>query len=64
MVGRLYTDEAGAKKNRDVGVELVRSGLAQKQARYDYKYGELSAAEAEAKTARRGLSSPDKQRQR
>ena len=59
MVGRLYTDERGAK-NRDVGLELVRSGLAQKQARYDYKYREMSAAEAEARTARRGLWSPDR----
>jgi endonuclease YncB( thermonuclease family) len=40
---------------RDVGLELVRAGLAQKQANFDYKYQELSRAETEARRSRRGL---------
>jgi endonuclease YncB( thermonuclease family) len=54
MVSRLFTDdpEIGIK---DVGLELVRSGLAQRQKSYDYKYHELSQAENEAQKARRGL---------
>jgi endonuclease YncB( thermonuclease family) len=58
MVGRLLVDDpaAGAK---DVGIEMLRTGLARRQSgeghQFDYKYGELSAAEAEARTARRGL---------
>ena len=39
----------------DVGLELVRAGLAQKQANFDYKYQELSAAQSEARRTRRGL---------
>jgi endonuclease YncB( thermonuclease family) len=54
MVSRLLTDDPtiGIK---DVGLELVRAGLARRQSDYDYKYGELSAAEREARTAGRGL---------
>lgn len=54
MVGRLFTDdpEIGIK---DVGLELVRSGLARKKPRYDYKYGELAKAEEEARRNRRGM---------
>lgn len=54
MVARLFTDdpELGVK---DVGLELVKAGMARRQASYDYKYGELSAAEREAREARRGL---------
>jgi endonuclease YncB( thermonuclease family) len=51
MLSRLFTGDPG----KDVGVELLRAGLARRQARYDYKYGELSAAENEARRARRGL---------
>lgn len=40
---------------RDVSVELVRAGLVRRQGRVDFKYGELAAAEKEARTARRGL---------
>lgn len=59
FVGRLQTDdpEIGLK---DVAVELVRAGLAQKQANFDYKYGELAAAEKEARAAKRGLWSGGK----
>jgi len=54
MTGQLITDdpEIGLK---DVGLELVRSGLARKSRGYDYKYGELAQAEREAREAKRGL---------
>jgi endonuclease YncB( thermonuclease family) len=55
MVGRLYTDDPdfGIK---DIGIELVRSGLAFRQLNYrGYMYGEMSAAEAEARQAQRGF---------
>lgn len=54
MVSRLFTDDPvlGIK---DVGIELVKAGLARRQSNYDYKYGELAAAENEAREAKRGL---------
>jgi len=54
MVSRLLADDPvlGVK---DVGVELVRAGLVKRQKDYDYKYGELSTAENEARVAKRGL---------
>jgi endonuclease YncB( thermonuclease family) len=58
MLARLFTDDPviGIK---DVGLELVRAGLARRQEgkdeRFGYKYGELAAAEREAQKARRGL---------
>jgi endonuclease YncB( thermonuclease family) len=61
MVCRLFTDDQvlGIK---DVGLELVKAGLAQRQTeddtKYGYKYGELSAAENQARTAKRGLWAP------
>jgi endonuclease YncB( thermonuclease family) len=54
MVGRLFTDDS-EKGGTDVAVELLRAGLAKRQTDYDYKYGELSAAENEAQKERRGL---------
>jgi endonuclease YncB( thermonuclease family) len=57
MVSRLFTDDP-ATGIKEVGVELVRAGLARRQKDYDYKYGELSAAENEAQNARRGLWKP------
>jgi endonuclease YncB( thermonuclease family) len=51
---RLFTDDPDLGI-RDVAVELLRAGLARRTRNYDYKYGELSAAEAEAQKARRGL---------
>jgi endonuclease YncB( thermonuclease family) len=58
MMSRLFTDEPRLPII-DVGVELVRLGLAKRAAgdetRFGYKYGELSAAENEARRARRGL---------
>lgn len=54
MIARLFTDDPvlGIK---DVGLELVRNGLARRHEQYDYKYGELAAAENEAQKAGRGL---------
>src|SRR5262249_40914275 len=54
MVAQLQTDdpEVGLK---DVGLEIVRSGMARPPPNYDYKYHELSAAEKEARSTRRGL---------
>jgi endonuclease YncB( thermonuclease family) len=54
IVAKLTTDdpEIGLK---DVGLELVRAGLARRQPNVDYKYGELSLAEREARAAKRGL---------
>jgi endonuclease YncB( thermonuclease family) len=54
MVSRLFTDDPdiGIK---DVGVELLKAGLARRLPDYDYKYGELAAAEKEAQAAGRGL---------
>jgi endonuclease YncB( thermonuclease family) len=54
MLSRLFTDDPAAGI-KDVGLELVRAGLAQRRPDYDYKYGELSAAEREARAAGRGL---------
>jgi endonuclease YncB( thermonuclease family) len=61
MNARLFTDdpEFGIK---DVGLELVRAGAARRQKDFDYKYGELSAAEKEARDARRGLWAAVQQR--
>lgn len=54
MLARLFTDDP-VLGIRDVAVELVRAGLAQRQEGFDYPYGELAAAEAEARAAERGL---------
>ena len=54
MLVRLFTDDP-VIGIREVAVELVRSGLAQRQKDYDFKYDELATAERDARTARRGL---------
>jgi endonuclease YncB( thermonuclease family) len=58
MVAKLFTDGKEGEI-QDVGVELVRAGFARRQRGneelFDYKYGELSKAEAEARRAKRGL---------
>lgn len=53
MWSRLFTDdpELGI---REIAVELVRAGLAVRRQGFDFKYGELAAAEREARRARRG----------
>jgi endonuclease YncB( thermonuclease family) len=59
MVSRVFVGDPG----QDVGLELVRAGLAQRQEgppepEIGYKYGELSKAESEARDAKRGLWAP------
>jgi endonuclease YncB( thermonuclease family) len=56
MLGQLFTADDPIQ---DVGLELVKAGLARRrpgdESLYGYKYGELSAAEREAQRAKRGL---------
>jgi endonuclease YncB( thermonuclease family) len=54
MLARLFTDDPDIGIN-DVAIELVRVGLARRQKGFDFKYGELAAAEEEARSARRGV---------
>ena len=54
MLSRLFTDDP-ARGIQEVGPALLRAGLARRERGFDYKYGELAAAEAEAQNARRGL---------
>lgn len=54
MQGRLLVDDR-ATGFRDVGLELVRSGLVLRRRNFDYTYGEMSKAEREAQGGRRGL---------
>jgi endonuclease YncB( thermonuclease family) len=54
MRSRLFTDDPKLGIH-EVAIELVRAGLARRQEGFDFQYGELAAAENEAKTARRGL---------
>jgi endonuclease YncB( thermonuclease family) len=58
MISQVYVGEPG----EDVGLELVRAGLAQRQEgpdpQFGYKYDELSKAENEAREAKRGLWAP------
>lgn len=51
MVCRVFFGTPGI----DVGLEMVRTGLARRQSDYDYKYGELSAAEREARSKKLGV---------
>jgi len=51
MVSRLFTGDPGV----DIGLELVRAGLARRLRTLDYKYGELAAAEEDARKAGRGI---------
>lgn len=56
MVARVFVGDPGS----DVGLELVRNGLARRQTvisepELGYKYGELAKAEVEAREAKRGL---------
>ena len=55
--GRLIVDDP-QMNFMDVGLEMVRSGIARRKAGYDYKYHQLSAAESEARSAQRGLWAP------
>jgi endonuclease YncB( thermonuclease family) len=55
MLSRLYSTDPV----KDVGLELVRAGLARRkpgdESLYGYKYGELTAAEREAQRTKRGI---------
>lgn len=54
LVGKVYLSEGG--RVRDLGVEMVRAGIAMPARAYrGYKYGELDAAAAEARAKRMGL---------
>lgn len=59
LICRLVTADDPYK---EVGVELVRAGLARRQPGYDEKYGELSAAESEARAAGRGIWATERAR--
>lgn len=61
MNARLFTDDP-VLGIREVALELLRAGLARRQQGVDFKYGELSAAEKEARDARRGLWAADQPR--
>ena len=58
MSGRLWLGGIGGsdERVRDVGVELVRAGKVRSVKGYpEYKYGEMSRAQAEAIQTRRGV---------
>ncbi|HZR29885.1 MAG TPA: thermonuclease family protein [Terriglobales bacterium] len=58
MVARLFTDDP-VNGIKDVGLELVRNGLARRSQgedyQFEYKYSELTTAEREARESKRGL---------
>ena len=56
MIARLFTDDP-VLGIRDVAVELLRAGFARRDPdrRFNDKYGELAAAEEDARKNRRGL---------
>jgi endonuclease YncB( thermonuclease family) len=54
MLVRLFTDDS-TKGIKEVGIELLRSGLALRKRGVDFKYGELAAAESEARRGKRGI---------
>lgn len=54
MMSRLFSDDPDTGI-QEVAVELVRAGLARRERDFDFKYGELAAAEREARDAKRGL---------
>lgn len=57
---RLFTDDPDPDIGiQDVAIELVRAGLVRRQAGFDFKYGELEAAESEARDEQRGLWDPN-----
>jgi endonuclease YncB( thermonuclease family) len=61
MVSQLFTADP-ASGIKDVGLELVRAGLAQRQQgedyQFGYKYNELAGAQREAREAKRGMWTP------
>lgn len=61
MNARLFTDDP-EDGIQEVALELVRAGLVKRAKDVDFKYGELSAAEKEAREASRGLWAEVQQR--
>lgn len=59
IVSRLFTEDPDTGKLLNVGLELVRAGLAYRGKDYEDKYGELFAAECEARKAKRGIWATD-----
>ncbi len=57
MTCRLFTDDP-LTGIQEVAVEVLRAGLARRKTDMDFKYGELAAAERQAKEAKRGLWAP------
>jgi hypothetical protein len=58
MTGRIRIGGIGKPEEpvKDAGVELVRAGVVRADAAYPkYRYGQMQAAEAEARQARRGV---------
>lgn len=55
MVGKIYLEDASGKV-RDLGIEMVRAGLAMPAREYrGYKYGEMNAAMTEARSKKVGI---------
>jgi endonuclease YncB( thermonuclease family) len=55
MVGKIYLEDASGKV-RDLGIEMVRAGLAMPAREYrGYKYGEMNAAMTEARSKKIGV---------
>jgi endonuclease YncB( thermonuclease family) len=55
MIGRVLIEQGSPTEITDVGIELLKQGLARRDASYDDKYGKLAEAEQAARDARRGL---------
>lgn len=55
MVGKIHLDDSSGKV-RDLGIEMVRAGLAMPAREYrGYKYGEMNAAMTEARSKKLGV---------
>ncbi|MCX6319527.1 MAG: thermonuclease family protein [Bacteroidetes bacterium] len=54
LLVRLYTDDPD-KGIKEVAIELLRAGLAQRDKNFDFKYGEMESAQLEARRAKLGI---------
>lgn len=62
MVGKIYLDDSSGKV-RDLGLEMVRAGLATPAREYrGYKYDQMNAAMTEARSKKAGVWSAAPQR--
>ena len=62
MVGKIYLDDSSGKV-RDLGLEMVRAGLATPAREYrGYKYYQMNAAMTEARSKKAGVWSAAPQR--